>query len=195
MLPDDFAVGQDLEKLRSQYMNYFDSMLHTMASKHLGTLDDSALRSFSVDQAPLDDHPIELYSFMLKGGDSGQELSKSIYGTEYKQISVLGKGGFGEVFKVLNYVDGQEYASKKILITAERLRARKDRVTSLLSEVRALAQLNHQNIVRYYHGWIEFVPAIMRRAIGEMEESTTSISELVQFHRVIQSDAMNPTIY
>jgi len=148
-----------------------------MATKHLETLDISALHSFSVEQSPPDDIPVGLYSFMLKGSTGAQELSKSIYGTEYKQISVLGKGGFGEVFKAYNYIDGQEYAIKRIIITAERLHARKDKVTSLLSEVRALAQLNHQNIVRYYHGWIEFVPAIMRRTIGQREESSVSISE------------------
>jgi len=180
MLPDDFAVGQDLEKLRSQYMSYFDSMLRTMASKRLDTIDDSSLHSFSVAQAPADEHPFGLYSFMLKGSEGGQELSRSIYGTEYRQISILGRGGFGEVYKALNHVDGQEYAIKKIIITAERLRARKDRVTTLLSEVRALAQLNHQNIVRYYHGWVEFVPAIMRRAIGQ-GESSLSASEYVLY--------------
>lgn len=182
MLPDDFAAGQDLKRLRNQYMIYFDSMLHTMASKRLETLDDSSLQPSPVDQAPADIQPVGLYSFMLKGREDGRELSRSIYGTEYKQIAVLGKGGFGEVFRAFNYVDGQEYAIKKIIITAERLRARNEQVASLLSEVRALAQLHHQNIVRYYHGWIEFVPSAIRRSIGQGDQSSTYNSEYAQSH-------------
>lgn len=181
MLPKDFATGKALEKMRSQYMNYFDSVLQTVAENRIELSDSqSPFRSISNTHLQPDDNPLGLHSLMLKGGNSGRELSKSIYGTEYKQICRLGKGGFGEVFKALNYVDGQEYAVKKIVIPPARIRAIKqkgDKITALLSEVRALAQLNHQNIVRYHHGWIEIVPAVMRQTTGQGESLSYISSE------------------
>jgi translation initiation factor 2-alpha kinase 3 len=63
--------------------------------------------------------------------------------------------------KVRNHLDNQEYAIKKILITSQRVQKflEKDQLEALLDELRTLAKLNHTNIVRYFHGWIETTPA------------------------------------
>ncbi|XP_018022178.2 eukaryotic translation initiation factor 2-alpha kinase 3-like, partial [Hyalella azteca] len=69
---------------------------------------------------------------------------------DFEIRSVLGWGGFGVVFKAYVSLDDNEYAVKRIpLPNKER---NKERV---LREVRVLAKLNHNNIVRYNGCWTE----------------------------------------
>ncbi|CUM64213.1 uncharacterized protein PRCAT00001807001 [Priceomyces carsonii] len=72
------------------------------------------------------------------------------YERDFEEIGRLGKGGFGEVVKARNRMEGTFYAIKKI-------RHRAYKLDSLLSEVLSLARLNHQYIVRYYGTWVEEV--------------------------------------
>lgn len=70
---------------------------------------------------------------------------------EFEVLEWLGRGGFGDVFKVRNRLDGCIYALKRILLNrSSRLLDRK-----IMREVKLLSRLNHENIVRYYHSWIE----------------------------------------
>ena len=73
----------------------------------------------------------------------------SRYSNEFNEISLLGKGGFGQVWKVLNRLDGVEYAVKKVLLQKP---IDFDKITR---EVKLLARLSHQNVVRYFTSWIE----------------------------------------
>lgn len=70
------------------------------------------------------------------------------YERDFEEVGKLGKGGFGEVVKARNRIEGTFYAIKKIKHRAHKL-------DSLLSEVLSLARLNHQYIVRYYGTWVE----------------------------------------
>ncbi|XP_064465793.1 eIF-2-alpha kinase GCN2-like [Ornithodoros turicata] len=70
---------------------------------------------------------------------------------EFETLEWLGRGGFGDVFKVRNRLDGCIYALKRILLNrSSRLLDKK-----IMREVKLLSRLNHENIVRYYHSWIE----------------------------------------
>ncbi|ORX81153.1 hypothetical protein BCR32DRAFT_182287, partial [Anaeromyces robustus] len=70
------------------------------------------------------------------------------YQNEYDEIEALGKGGFGQVYKARNRLDGQLYAIKKIKLQNEDLR--------IVREVKTFARIsNHPNIVRYHASWIE----------------------------------------
>jgi len=88
-------------------------------------------------------------------------LQYSRYSLEFKEISPLGKGGFGTVFKCSNTLDGREYAVKKVLIhSLVDSNGKLDKQFSIklnrvLREVKILALLNHPNIVRYYNAWLE----------------------------------------
>jgi hypothetical protein len=70
---------------------------------------------------------------------------------DFEETEVLGKGGFGQVVKAKNRLDGRFYAIKKIKF------ARTDSpfVQKLLREVTTLSRLHHQHVVRYYHAWID----------------------------------------
>jgi translation initiation factor 2-alpha kinase 4 len=73
----------------------------------------------------------------------------SRYSSDWVEQGRLGKGGYGEVVKARNKVDGRTYAIKKIKQkTASAL-------TEVLSEVMLLSRLNHPCVVRYYTAWPE----------------------------------------
>lgn len=72
----------------------------------------------------------------------------SRYKNDFDEGVVLGKGGFGQVVKARNKLDGRVYAVKKISATPSTL-------SHILQEVVLLSRLNHQYVVRYYTVWLE----------------------------------------
>lgn len=85
----------------------------------------------------------------------------SRYKSEFRELSPLGKGGFGTVFRCANALDGREYAIKKIHIRSEVdqngniTKEFSQRLHRVLREVKILALLDHPNVVRYYTAWLE----------------------------------------
>ncbi|KAJ9207145.1 hypothetical protein DTO164E3_419 [Paecilomyces variotii] len=73
----------------------------------------------------------------------------SRYGQDFDEAGRLGRGGFGQVVKARNKLDGRFYAVKKISQTSSA--ALKD----TLSEIMLLSRLNHPYVVRYYTAWLE----------------------------------------
>ncbi|XP_017273913.1 eukaryotic translation initiation factor 2-alpha kinase 1 isoform X2 [Kryptolebias marmoratus] len=81
------------------------------------------------------------------------QAQTSRYLSEFEEISRLGKGSYGNVFKVMNKLDGQYYAVKKILIK----QVSKEDCIKVLREVKVLSSLQHVNIVGYHTAWMEHV--------------------------------------
>lgn len=84
----------------------------------------------------------------------------SRYAMEFSEIKVIGRGSFGEVYHVVNHIDGQHYAVKKIPISQKRLeqlRGGESQLEAIMKEIRTLARLEHKNVVRYYGAWVERV--------------------------------------
>eukprot|EP00163_Fabomonas_tropica_P032744 TRINITY_DN8347_c0_g1_i1.p1 TRINITY_DN8347_c0_g1~~TRINITY_DN8347_c0_g1_i1.p1 ORF type:complete len:1167 (-),score=212.58 TRINITY_DN8347_c0_g1_i1:97-3597(-) len=74
----------------------------------------------------------------------------SRYYSDFDELEKLGSGAFGTVFRVRNTLDGREYAMKKVRLPSD---ARtKQRV---INEVKHLAKMDHKNVVRYHHAWVE----------------------------------------
>lgn len=71
---------------------------------------------------------------------------------DFIELERIGKGGFGEVFKMYHKIDSIIYAVKKISIE----NFDKNNFDKILNEVRSIAKLNHPNIIRYYNSWIEY---------------------------------------
>ncbi|XP_063076670.1 eukaryotic translation initiation factor 2-alpha kinase 1 isoform X2 [Engraulis encrasicolus] len=92
-------------------------------------------------------------SSLLRTNDGLFHAQTSRYLSEFEEVSALGKGAYGKVFEVLNKLDGQHYAVKKILI---RNVTREDCV-KVLREVKVLSSLQHPNIVGYHTAWMEHV--------------------------------------
>ncbi|BES90312.1 Eukaryotic translation initiation factor 2-alpha kinase [Nesidiocoris tenuis] len=72
--------------------------------------------------------------------------------TDFEIIEKLGSGAFGQVFKVMNKLDGCYYAIKKIILNCSNKRAHRE----ITREIKLLSRLNHENVVRYYNSWVEF---------------------------------------
>ncbi|XP_024913487.1 eukaryotic translation initiation factor 2-alpha kinase 1 isoform X1 [Cynoglossus semilaevis] len=81
------------------------------------------------------------------------QAQTSRYISEFEEICRLGKGSYGHVFKVMNKLDGQHYAVKKILIK----KVSKDDCMKVLREVKVLSSLHHVNVVGYHTAWMEHV--------------------------------------
>ncbi|XP_054164828.1 eIF-2-alpha kinase GCN2-like [Oppia nitens] len=80
-------------------------------------------------------------------------VSSSVFSrlNEFEVLDELGKGGFGQVFKVKNILDGRCYALKKIHINS----SNNSLYEKIKREVNLLSRLNHENVVRYFTSWIE----------------------------------------
>ncbi|XP_061602187.1 interferon-induced, double-stranded RNA-activated protein kinase-like [Cololabis saira] len=70
--------------------------------------------------------------------------TQSRFTPDFDNIERLGKGGFGHVYKAREKLVDKDYAVKIVRGTKKALR-----------EVTALSDLQHTNIVRYYHCWME----------------------------------------
>lgn len=79
------------------------------------------------------------------------EPHSSRFSSDFVIISHIGKGGYGRVVKARNLLDQRYYAVKIISIDDFSL----PNFDKIIREVKSLARLEHQNIVRYYSAWIE----------------------------------------
>lgn len=99
-------------------------------------------------------------------GSSSVMEPVSRYATDFTEIGRLGKGGFGEVVKSRNKLDGGVYAVKKISQAPE--------LDKILSEVMLLNRLNHPYVVRYYSTWVEeTLQVFSEEAMSTTEETVT----------------------
>jgi translation initiation factor 2-alpha kinase 4 len=89
----------------------------------------------------------------------------SRYASDWVEAGRLGKGGYGEVVKARNKLDGRVYAIKKIRQKSA------SALTEVLSEVMLLSRLNHPCVVRYYTAWPE--EELSGSADTEEDASTT----------------------
>jgi translation initiation factor 2-alpha kinase 3 len=87
-------------------------------------------------------------------------LQTDRYIREFSELEIVGKGGYGKVFKAKHNLDGSFYAVKRIPVSAAKVAKIQehgsDELESMLHEVRSLARFDHNNIVRYHNAWLEF---------------------------------------
>ena len=109
----------------------------------------------------------------------GEAPSFSRYTKDFTELGRLGKGGFGEVVKARNKLDGGVYAIKKV---------KQDSAAQLehvLSEVMLLHRLNHAYVVRYYSAWVEDdlsgMVELDQESVSFEDGTTTSNDDGIQF--------------
>lgn len=82
-----------------------------------------------------------------------RETFSSPYLNDFETIRCIGRGGFGVIFEVKKKIDECSYAIKRITLPNDQ--KSRDR---MMREVKALAKLDHKNIVRYFNSWVEHPP-------------------------------------
>lgn len=125
-----------------------------------------ALEDFPLDMGNLANQSLPLFGsspagfplFNAQLSPTGH-INMSRYAMEFSEINTLGRGSFGQVFHVMNHVDGQHYAVKKISLSQRRLEqlqfGGENQLETIMKEIRTLARLEHTNVVRYYGAWVE----------------------------------------
>jgi translation initiation factor 2-alpha kinase 3 len=87
-------------------------------------------------------------------------LQTDRYVREFSELEIVGKGGYGKVFKAKHKLDGSFYAVKRIPVSPAKVAKIQEHgpqeLESMLEEVRSLARFDHNNIVRYHNAWLEF---------------------------------------
>ncbi|KAF3043504.1 hypothetical protein E8E12_009848 [Didymella heteroderae] len=87
------------------------------------------------------------------------DLQNDRYARDFSELGIVGKGGYGKVYKVKHKLDGHFYAVKRILVPSAKVARFQqhgpDELNSILEEVRSLATFDHANIVRYHNAWLE----------------------------------------
>ena len=94
----------------------------------------------------------------------------SRYRTEFNEMALVGFGGGGEVWKVVNRLDRRNYAVKKIdLDPTDSALNRK-----ITREVTTISSLSHNHVVRYYAAWVE--EGVSNSSEMDNEDKSSSIS-------------------
>ncbi|KAK2583655.1 hypothetical protein KPH14_009590 [Odynerus spinipes] len=97
---------------------------------------------------------IESKSYDRTSDETQNVNFKSRYLTDFEPVDCLGKGGYGIVFEAKNKIDDCNYAIKRIALPNSQ-----DSRERVMREVKALAKLDHCNIVRYFNAWLECPPS------------------------------------
>jgi hypothetical protein len=90
-------------------------------------------------------------------GGLGTSTNNSRLGAEFVLLGQIGRGGMGSVFRARHRLDGREYAIKVVPYSARPGMPDRSALAAqrVMREVQALAALDHQNVCRYYHTWVE----------------------------------------
>ncbi|KAI8936210.1 hypothetical protein NX059_006638 [Plenodomus lindquistii] len=112
------------------------------------------------------------------------------YMREFSELDMVGKGGYGKVYKAKHKLDGSLYAVKRIPISqAKQSRIQEhgpQELESMLEEVRSLARFEHANIVRYHNAWLEFTTV-------PLEGSAEAAVPVMRTDRLLEERAAFPS--
>ncbi|CAG2110565.1 unnamed protein product, partial [Medioppia subpectinata] len=78
-------------------------------------------------------------------------LNDSNFKTQFIEMSAIGSGGFGTVFKVKHRLDDKIYAVKRLQFGD----FNEENKLKVLREVKSLAKLDTDFVVKYYNSWLE----------------------------------------
>ena len=132
---------------------------------------------------------------------AGLQLNRKIqpqvsrYNSEFTEEEVLGRGGFGIVYHCINHIDAGHYAVKRINLDVRRLAhdgeaAMQRELQKILREIRTMAKMEHNNIVRYFGAWIEQVgPSSTVSTDDTTERKSTERSLVLRKTGTIQTES------
>jgi serine/threonine protein kinase len=137
---EDFVIEMDPITLHCNY-KMRDDALRTLIKKRLMT---------HIESKPLAILPMRKASC---GEDDNAQFffSNGKFENTFSVVDCIGQGSFGMVFKAEHALEKVAYAIKMVLFNG----VGADEFVRILNEVRAMARLNHRNIVNYFTCWFE----------------------------------------
>ena len=145
----DYLILSLIDTVIELYSYNYDIDKHKVKSNLLSKLEEMDILDIDINQSniiPIKKQIINVLQDEIpkKSIDNNISLFEN-----YKYKDLIGSGGFSNVYKVYNPLDDKYYAIKKIGI--------RNNFYSSLNEVRTIAKLNHNNLIRYHMSWIESV--------------------------------------
>ncbi|RYP75008.1 hypothetical protein DL771_002656 [Monosporascus sp. 5C6A] len=147
------SASSSLQSTRQQYLSGLDNLAAaglTPGAELLNPMRDLVMQSSKLSLVP---HPTSELQLTV------QSPFRSHYQANFEERGLLGKGAFGKVFRCYNPLDQKMYAIKKVRLSPKLSRefseGRHGEMKDILREVKALAKLDHVNVVRYHATWIE----------------------------------------
>ncbi|XP_030355962.1 interferon-induced, double-stranded RNA-activated protein kinase isoform X9 [Strigops habroptila] len=119
------STQSDLEKLAANFDNARD-VKEEIKKEEIKKMSDESLPGLDTNTSEENESPYTVNKRFLES---------------FKNIEPIGEGGFGNVFKATAKLDERTYAVKRVQFTKN------------VREVKQLAALAHENIVRYYNSW------------------------------------------
>ncbi len=162
---------ENTKPIRKLYRTMLGQLINNIKYNVLedGYLKEDDMNNFVNDKSNISASPSELIKYLqnnkqlekspLINNDSIKSMIQnySRLHQDFIQLEKIGKGGFGQVHKVYHKIDSSLYAIKKIPIkNCDLVSNNGINLEKILNEVRCIAKLNHQNIIRYYNSWIEY---------------------------------------
>ncbi|KAI0592829.1 kinase-like domain-containing protein [Biscogniauxia sp. FL1348] len=154
-LVSSVATSDRSQNTRRQYLSGLDSLIgasQTTSANVLDPIHDLVIQSSQLSLLPNPANDLQLTLRLPPPRPSHYQAS-------FREISLLGKGGFGKVYQCYNVLDQKTYAVKKIFLSPKLGKnlshGKHDELEHILREVKALAMLDHPNIVRYHATWFE----------------------------------------
>jgi eukaryotic translation initiation factor 2-alpha kinase 3 len=148
------AASDQYSSVRTQYLSGVDSLAAGNPAPGVSLLEPIHKLVGQVSKLAVVPNPANDQQIILR-----QPHARSHYSANFHEITLLGKGGFGRVYRCHNSLDNRTYAVKKIPLSAKLGRklcqGGHEELQHILREVQALARLDHPNIVRYHHTWLE----------------------------------------
>ncbi len=172
------ATSNASQKIRRQYLSGLDSLVAGSQSVNiLDSMRDLVGQASQLNLAapPDNDHQLTLRHPL-------PPPHQSHYKSSFREDRLLGRGGFGKVYQCYNLLDQKTYAVKKIVLPGKRVKCfsdgRHDDLGDVLREVKAMAVLDHPNIVRYHATWVE-EPQQFPELLGDLGKLSSTPINLI----------------
>ncbi|KAI1756289.1 kinase-like protein [Xylaria castorea] len=173
------ATSDESQRIRRQYLSGLDSLVAgSQAHSILDSMGDLVTQTSQLNLAA---HSANSLQLALR-----QPLPPpphSHYRSSFREDRLLGKGGFGKVYQCYNQLDQKTYAVKKIVLPPTLVKSvsdgRHEDLQHILREVKAMAVLDHPNIVRYHATWFE-IPQQLPELLSGIENTNSQIRRAPQ---------------
>ncbi|KAI0554390.1 kinase-like domain-containing protein [Xylaria curta] len=173
------ATSDESQRTRRQYLSGLDSLV---AGSQANNILDS-MRNLVTQTSQLNLAAQSTNNLQLALHQPLPPTPQSHYRSSFREDRLLGKGGFGKVYQCYNQLDQRTYAVKKIVLPPTLVKSvsdgRHEDLQHILREVKAMAVLDHPNIVRYHATWFE-VPQRLPELLGGIENTNSQIRRAPQ---------------